>query len=177
MGVKTKGTLPYAEIDKPPRFAIFWIFDILKMLQIFKNIFSQLRARSVSLATSGLFLSSKGVWRGPGRPKLVWKTISNFMSIFPKKVRVPTFLWSQNWQTFPLIMLIQIIDGNCIFSNLLADVPPRPKVGKRTPPQIWGAEIMKNELNISWRPHCRPGAFKHQRVQWFLDVDHWIRWY
>ena len=37
------------------------------------------------------------------------------------------------------MFLRQFLDGNYIFSNLLANVPRRPKVCKRTPSQIWGA--------------------------------------
>ena len=31
------------------------------------------------------------------------------------------------------VFLIQIMNGNCIFSSLLANIPPRPKTDKRTP--------------------------------------------
>ena len=40
-----------------------------------------------------------------------------------------------------------MIDGNWIFSSLLAIVRPRPKADKRTPPQIWGA--LCNTLNLT----------------------------
>ena len=44
--------------------------------------------------------------------------------------------------------LKQIINGNCIFRKLLANVPARPNVGNRTPPQIWGGYKVYKYVNI-----------------------------
>ena len=50
---------------------------------------------------------------------------------------------------------VALINNNrwiLIFSHLLANVPPRPKAGKRTPSQIWGART-DIENNLETSPH------------------------
>ena len=84
------------------------------MLFDVSGLFSLLRACSVSVAASGVkfgvgrsVISSKGVQRVPGRPKLI---SIFFQFYFPKKANIPAcyLLW------------IQLIDGNFIFSHSLA---------------------------------------------------------
>ena len=89
-----------------------------------------------------LIFNSKAVQRGPGMPKLMCKNISKLMCkiIFLKRYVCQHCAALQTSKRTPFFFIsIRIIVGNCIFSYLLANVPPRPKVGKRTPPQIWGA--------------------------------------
>ena len=55
------------------------------------------------------------------------------------------------WQTFSLFMcvLIQFIDGNLIFSNLLANVPPQAQSWQTyPPPQIWGASTLAGNIEL-----------------------------
>ena len=56
-------------------------------------------------------------------------------------------VWPSKLANIPpcYVFLIQIINGNCIFSHSLAklaNTPQEEKVGKRTPPQIWGASVV-----------------------------------
>ena len=62
-----------------------------------------------------------------------------------KKVGLPTLCGPKNWQMFALcyVFLIQIIDGKCIFSSLLADVPPGSRLANVPPPSNLGGYILK----------------------------------
>ena len=46
------------------------------------------------------------------------------------------------------VFLIQAIDVNHMFSHLFPNLPPRPKVGKRGPPQIWGLQRNHFEADV-----------------------------
>ena len=73
------------------------------------------------------YLRSKGVRRGLGRPKLMCKNISKFMfwNRFLKRYVCQHCVALKTGNRIPfLCILIQNIDGNCIFSNLLANIPP-----------------------------------------------------
>ena len=108
------------------------------------GLFSLLRACDVSVAASGSFsdvgesiFSSKAVWRGPGRPKLM--CCQHCVALKTGKRSFFCFLF----------LLIQLIDGNYIFSSLLANVPPGPKMAIVTPLKS-GALGRRQQL----RKHC-----------------------
>ena len=46
------------------------------------------------------------------------------------------------------VFLIQIIDGYCIFRHLLANVPPRPKVGKLNLRSHFGSRYLQSASAI-----------------------------
>ena len=59
-----------------------------------------------------------------------------------KKVCLPTLCGPQTRQMFPFyVFVILIIRGYCLFSHLLAklaNIRQGKKVGKHSPPKIWG---------------------------------------
>ena len=118
--------------------------------------FSQLRARRLSVAASGVKcgvgrFSSKAVWRGLERPKLMCINISKFMckKIFRRRYVCQHCVWPSKLANIPprYVFLIQVLDGNCILSHplaKLANIPQGNKVAKHTPLKSGGGGADKH---------------------------------
>ena len=85
-----------------------------------------------------------------------------------KKIRLPTLCGPQNWQTFAFVYFFwyQLLIWNCIFSHLLANVPRRPKVGKRTPTQIWGGLYTPEKI---WLYTSEQSLLEHRKCPSILS--------
>ena len=77
---------------------------------------------------------------------------------------MPTSCGPNNLQTFPFyLFLIQSIDEKLIFSHLLADVPTRPKAGKRTRPGKSGGLFLDTHRHFSPPRHHRQDICRRLR--------------
>ena len=87
---------------------------------------------------------------------------------------MPAFWGPQNWQTSPFLCIVDTSYRlKLIFSYLLANVPPRPKAGKRTPLKsggLFSCGLISNLLDLYVSVHqklelgvrclsTRPGSF------------------
>ena len=92
-------------------FLYFWIFsknqkkyhfNVFWELQPTNSIFLQRSRIQLIFAVFRPIVSSKAVWRGPGRPKLMCKSV--YKTRFPQKVCLPTWCGPQNSQTWSLVV-------------------------------------------------------------------------
>ena len=88
---------------EPPRFTIFEILELGGNIEKTYVDVSLVQSHPADLLTPvDQFFSSKAVWRGPGRPKLMSKRKSK--KICSKKGRLPTFCGPENWQTSTVLL-------------------------------------------------------------------------